>query len=64
MLIASPVAWYAMQQWLEEYSYKISLSWWMFVTAGVLAILLALFTVSVQAIRAAIANPAKSLRTE
>ena len=64
MLIASPVAWYAMQQWLEEYSYKISLSWWMFVTAGVLAILIALFTVSVQAIRAAVANPTKSLRTE
>jgi putative ABC transport system permease protein len=64
LVIASPVAWFAMQEWLNEYAYKISLSWWMFFIAGLLAILIALITVSVQAIRAAIASPAKSLRTE
>jgi ABC-type antimicrobial peptide transport system permease subunit len=64
LLIASPIAWYAMQQWLLEYAYKINLSWWMFIVAGATAILIALFTVSVQAIRAAVASPARSLRAE
>jgi len=64
MLVASPIAWYAMKQWLNDYAYKISISWWMFVLAGLVALVIALFTVSFQAIRASIANPAKSLRTE
>jgi ABC-type antimicrobial peptide transport system permease subunit len=64
MLIASPIAWYAMEQWLEEYAYKINISWWMFVIAGFAALVIALLTVSFQAIRAAIANPATSLRSE
>ena len=64
MLVASPIAWYAMKQWLNDYAYKISISWWMFVLAGLVALAIALFTVSFQAIRASIANPARSLRSE
>ena len=64
MFIASPLAWIAMNKWLQNYEYRVDISWWMFVTAGVLAILIALITVSFQAIKAAIANPVKSLRTD
>ncbi len=64
LIIASPIAWLVMNDWLKDYVYRINISWWMFVFAGVLAILIALFTVSFQAIKAAIANPVKSLRTE
>jgi len=64
LIIASPLAWIAMNNWLQNYEYRIHISWWMFVIAGVLAILIALTTVSFQAIRAAVANPVKSLRTE
>lgn len=64
MVIATPVAWIAMNKWLQDYVYRIHISWWMFTAAGVLAILIALITVSFQAIKAAIANPVKSLRTE
>jgi ABC-type antimicrobial peptide transport system permease subunit len=64
MVIASPLAWFAMNNWLEDYAYKITISWWMFVIAGVLAMLIALITVSFQAIKAAIANPAEALRSE
>lgn len=63
-LIAFPVAWWAMNQWLQSFAYRINISWWVFVIAGVAAILIALITVSFQAIKAAIANPVKSLRTE
>jgi putative ABC transport system permease protein len=62
--IASPVAWYAMQIWLQGYSYRINIEWWMFMAAAVLSLIIALLTVSFQAIKAAIANPVKSLRTE
>ena len=64
IIIASPVAWYFSNQWLQDYAYKVNISWWMFVVAGMLAILIALITVSFHAIKAAIANPVKSLRTE
>ncbi|MEP7141459.1 MAG: ABC transporter permease [Ferruginibacter sp.] len=64
ILIASPVAWWATGKWLESYYYRVNISWWVFVSAGVTAILIALFTVSFQAIKAAVANPVKSLRTE
>lgn len=64
LVIASPLAWLAMNSWLQNYAYKVSLSWWMFVIAGIVAIAIALVTVSFQAIRAALANPVKSLRTE
>ena len=64
LLIASPLAWLAMNSWLKDYAYRIDISWWMFLIAGVLTIVIALITVSFQAIKAAIANPVKSLRTE
>jgi putative ABC transport system permease protein len=63
-IIAAPVTWFAMNKWLQDFAYRINISWWMFVLAGVVAVLIALFTVSFQAIKAAIANPVKSLRTE
>ena len=64
IVIASPIAWWSMSKWLAGYNYHINISWWIFFAAGLLAILIALFTVSFQAIKAAIANPVKSLRTE
>ena len=62
--IAMPVAWYFMHAWLKDFAYRTGIGWWVFVLAGALALFIALFTVSFQAIRAAIANPVKSLRTE
>lgn len=64
LVIASPLAWLAMDSWLQNYAYKVAISWWMFFIAGVVAITIALLTVSFQAIKAAISNPVKSLRTE
>lgn len=63
-LIAFPVAWWAMHTWLENYAYRVDLSWWTFALAGVSALGIALLTVSFQAIKAAVSNPVKSLRTE
>jgi putative ABC transport system permease protein len=62
--IAFPIAWWATNKWLQEYAYHIDVQWWVFVIAGIIAIGIALVTVSYQAIKAAIANPVKSLRTE
>jgi ABC-type antimicrobial peptide transport system permease subunit len=62
--IATPVAWYFMHQWLQHFSFRIELSWWLFAVTAVVVVFIALFTVSFQAIKAAIANPVKSLRTE
>ncbi|HEX5153767.1 MAG TPA: FtsX-like permease family protein [Parafilimonas sp.] len=62
--IAFPVAWWAMHKWLEDFAYRVPISWWIFVVAGILALIIALATVSFQAIKAALANPVKSLRTE
>jgi hypothetical protein len=64
IVIASPVAWWAMSKWLQEFAYRIHLSGWVFLSAGIIAAFVAILSVSVQAIKAAIANPAKSLRTE
>ena len=64
ILIAIPTAWWVMEQWLQGFAYRIDIAWWVFVIAGFVAICIALFTVSFQAIKAAIANPVKSLRTE
>jgi putative ABC transport system permease protein len=64
LTIASPVAWYFMNRWLEDFAYRIHISWWVFILAGLVAVLIALFTISFQAFKAAIANPVKSLRTE
>ncbi len=63
-LIAFPVAWWAMNKWLQDFAYRINISWWIFLAAGLLAILIALGTISFQAIKAATANPVKSLRYE
>ena len=63
-IVAFPVAWWAMHNWLQSYQYRIEISWWIFLIAGTVAILIALLTVSFQAIKAAIANPVKSLRAE
>ena len=64
IIIAIPVAWWAMHKWLEGFAYRINISWWVFVAAGTAALLIALVTISFQAIKAAIANPVTSLRTE
>lgn len=63
-LISWPLGWWAMSKWLQNFEYRISISWWVFALAGLAAVLIALLTVSYQAIKAAIANPVKSLRTE
>jgi putative ABC transport system permease protein len=63
-LVAFPVAWFVMHSWLKDFAYRISIEWWVFLSASILAALIALITVSFQAIKAAIANPVKSLRTE
>jgi putative ABC transport system permease protein len=62
--IATPIAWYYMHQWLQDYPFRIELSWWIFMAGGIASIVIALITVSFQAIKAAVANPVKSLRTE
>ena len=64
LIIASAIAWYAMSGWLQEFAYRINISWWIFALAGCLALLIAFVTVSFQAIKAAIANPVDSLRNE
>jgi ABC-type antimicrobial peptide transport system permease subunit len=64
ILIASPIAWYAMNRWLQGFAYKIDISWWIFAFAGLLTIGVALLTVGYQSIKAAVANPVESLRTE
>jgi putative ABC transport system permease protein len=63
-LVACPIAWYFMNQWLDSFSYRITITWWMFAVAGALAVMLALVTVSFQSIKAALSNPVKNLRTE
>lgn len=63
-VIATPVAWYFLNQWLENFTYRITITWWIFPLAGVVVLFIALATISVQTIRASLANPVKSLRTE
>lgn len=64
IIIAMPVGWYAMVKWLEDFSYRIDIPWWIFVLAAFLAVLISVFTVGFQSVKAAIVNPVKSLRTE
>lgn len=64
IFLAVPIAWWAMNYWLEDFAYRITIQWWMFVVAGLAAVIIALLTVSGQALRAAIANPVDSLRDE
>jgi putative ABC transport system permease protein len=63
-LVAFPLAWWMMHSWLQNYKYRIEISWWIFLIAGIAAVLIALITVSFQAVKAAVANPVKSLRSE
>ena len=63
-VVAFPLSWWVMYKWLQDFAYRINISWWMFVVAGIIALLIALITVSFKAIKAALANPVKSLRTE
>lgn len=64
VIIASPIAWYFANKWLEDFAYRIDVSWWIFFMAGGIAVLISILTVSFQALKAAIANPIKNLRTE
>jgi len=64
IVIASPIAWWVMSKWLEDFAYRVNISWWIFAVAGGLALIIAMITVSMQAIKAAVSNPIKSLRTE
>jgi putative ABC transport system permease protein len=63
-LIAFPVAWFAMDSWLQDFAYRTSIAWWIFPLAGIIAMAVALGTICFQAVKAALANPVKSLRTE
>jgi putative ABC transport system permease protein len=63
-VIATPLAYSVMNRWLQDFAYRINISWWMFVVAVTLIMLIALITVSFQSIKVAVANPVKSLRTE
>ncbi len=63
-LVAAPLAWYFMHQWLQDYNFRIDISWWIFVVGGLTSILVALATVSYRAVRAAVVNPVDSLRSE
>jgi len=64
IVIASPIAWFAMNKWLENFAYRVAISWWVFAAAAVMAILIAFITLSFQSIRAALGNPVKALRSE
>jgi putative ABC transport system permease protein len=63
-IVAFPLAWWFMNDWLKDFAYRVSINWWVFVLAGFSALIIALMTISIQSIKAAIANPVKSLRTE
>ena len=62
--IATPLAWWLMNNWLQDYAYKVAIGWWVFLVAGLASMTIALVTISFEVIKAALANPAKSLRTE
>jgi putative ABC transport system permease protein len=64
IVIASPIAWWGMHTWLQDFAYRTNIDWWVFVVAGLTAVFIALLTVGTQAVKAAISNPVKSLRTE
>ena len=64
LVLAAPVAWYVMNNWLKDFAYRVDIQWWIFLVAAVIAIVIAFLTISTQAIKAAVANPVKSLRTE
>ncbi|HEY2721991.1 MAG TPA: FtsX-like permease family protein, partial [Chitinophagaceae bacterium] len=63
-VIATPVAWWAMNKWLQDFAYRTHINWWVFASTGVAMIIISLLTLSIQTIRSALMNPVKSLRTE
>jgi hypothetical protein len=63
-VIAAPLAWWAMNKWLEDFAYRTNIGWWIFAFCGLSMLMIALMTLSIQTIRSAMANPVKSLRTE
>ena len=63
-VIAAPLGWFAMRSWLQDFAYRINLSWWIFILAGLSSVLIALCTLSYEAFKTAVANPVKSLRSE
>jgi putative ABC transport system permease protein len=64
IVIAIPLAWYAMQQWLQDFAYRVDITWQVFAVAGLVAVLIAILTISYQSVRAGLVNPVKSLRSE
>ena len=64
IIISFPLTWFAMSKWLQDFAYRIDIQWWVFIVAGIVALLIAFITISFQAVKAAIANPVKSLRSE
>lgn len=64
VVIASPIAWYAMDRWLQDFAYRAYIPWWVFALAGLAAVVIALLTVSFQSVKAALTNPVKALRSE
>ena len=64
IIIALPIAWWVMNRWLQAFTYKIEIEWWMFVLSGLLTVSIAIMTISIQAIKAVMMNPLKSLRSE
>ena len=64
LLLAVPVGWFIMHEWLQDFAYRISISWWVFVVAGLISLGIAVLVITMQALRAAVENPVKSLRTE
>jgi len=64
LIAAIPIAWFAMNKWLQDFAYRIQIHWWVFVIGAIITILIAWITISAQAFKAAVANPVKSLRTE
>ena len=63
-IVASPIAWYVMHKWLQDFAYRVNISWWVFAVAGLSVLIITLVTVGFQAIKAAVSNPVKSLRSE
>jgi putative ABC transport system permease protein len=64
LIIAAPLSWYLMNNWLQDFTYRIDIKWWMFALPGILAISVAFVTISLQSLRVALANPVESIRTE
>ena len=64
ILLATPLSWYATDQWLQEYEYRTVIPFWVFAAAGAMAVMVAIFTIGLQSVKAALANPVRTLKTE